>query len=365
MRLLHVTTNFEKLAGAEQALINLIESGLGQESMIVALRSDALARKVPLPETCQVQALGLPRVSIFRAWRELRAIAEEFQPDIVIGWMYHGNVAARLLSSGIFCSRPVVWTIHHALDDLRSESVSTKLAIAASALMSRSVNAIVYVSSRALDQHQRLFGNATRSFVIPNVTRIERSKMLKVRAPGKTVGFAARYHPTKDFQTFLRTVRLVHSQDPSVRFIACGEGTSPDNKALAESERNEGVLAGEIEWRGPLRDMAEFYNEIDLLLLTSRAEGFGMVLAEAMSHGVPCVATDVGAAREIMGEIGHIVPVGDVEALARGILDELDKGDAERRAQSGLAMDHFARGFHPVSVHEQFEALLTRLISEA
>jgi glycosyltransferase involved in cell wall biosynthesis len=349
------------LAGAEQALINLIGSGLGQENMIVSLRSDALAQQASLPEKCRVEALGLPQTSLIQAGRKLAAIASDYQPSAIIGWMYHGNIAASLLGFGVLRSCPIVWTVHHALDDLSSESRSTKLAIAGSALVSRTADAIVYMSSRAQDQHRRLFGNARRSIVIPNFVQVERLAGEKARAPGKTVGFAARYHPTKDFQTFIRTVRLVHVHDPSVRFIACGQGASMDNADLTKLAQQEGLQPGEIEWLGPRDNMVEFYDDLDLLLLTSRAEGFGMVLAEAIGHGVPCVTTDVGAAREIVGDNGRIAPVGDANALASAILDELSRTEADRRARSKGAIEHFEANFRPALIRQRYESLLSNL----
>lgn len=361
MRLLHVITNFEKRAGAEQALINLVESGLGRENEIVALRSDALARELSLPSTCRTQSLGMPRCSPLQAWRKLAAIAAEYRPDAVIGWMYHGNVAASLLDLFALRSCPVIWTIHHALDDWQSESRSTKLAIAGSTLVSRTAHAIVYVSARTRDQHRRLFGNKGRSVVIPNAVQIGQAERTTGRTPGKTVGFAARYHPTKDFRTFIRTVRQVHAHDPSVRFLACGEGASMDNAELAALARNEGLRSGEVQWLGPRSDMATFYAELDLFLLTSRAEGFGMVLAEALGHGIPCISTDVGAAREIIGNNGRIVPVGDSDTAAAAILEELGRAASDRRARSEEARARAVAQFSAEAVRAQYSALLNSL----
>lgn len=361
MRILHITTNFERLAGAEQALINLLNSGLGEDNMVVSLRSCALANKVSLPDGCRIESLGLPHISIAQAARKLKALAAEFQPDVLIGWMYHGNAAASLLALTSQRDCPVVWTVHHALDDLRSESRSTKLAIAGSAILARMADAIVYVSQRAFDQHKRLFGNPKRSVIIPNAIQIGRAATGGRRTSGRTVGFAARYHPTKDFPLFLKTVHNIHASDPTVRFVACGEGTSGDNPQLTRLMENEGVAPGEIEWLGPQRDMASFYNSLDLLVMTSRSEGFGMVLAEALSHGVPCVSTDVGAANEIIAEFGRVVPVGDAIAMSDAVREVLNRPASERVIQSQSAAEHIATNFSAEAVKRRFKAVLDQL----
>ncbi|MGI9375313.1 MAG: glycosyltransferase [Tsuneonella suprasediminis] len=361
MRILHIATNFERLAGAEQALINLLNSGLGENNMVVSLRSRALADKVSLPDGCRIESLSLPHISVAQAAKKLRALAAEFQPDVLIGWMYHGNAAASLLRLTSQRGCPVVWTVHHALDDLRSESRSTKLAIAGSAMLSRRADAIVYVSQRAFDQHKRLFGNPKCSVIIPNAIQIGAAASVGRHSHSRTVGFAARYHPTKDFPLFLKVVHDIHASDPTVRFIACGEGASGDNPQLAQLMKNAGVTPGEIEWLGPQRNMATFYKSLDLFVMTSRSEGFGMVLAEALSHGVPCVSTDVGAAREIIAEFGKVVPVGDAIAVSDAVREILNLPASERTIQSQAAPKYIAANFSAEAVKRRFEAVLEQL----
>ena len=77
--------------------------------------------------------------------------------------------------------------------------------------------------------------------------------------------------------------------------------------------------------------------------MPSRQEGFGLVYAEAMWHGLPCIGSTRDAAREVIeaGETGFLVPFGDVEAIGAAIADLLS--DEERRDRMGEVARRRAR----------------------
>lgn len=90
---------------------------------------------------------------------------------------------------------------------------------------------------------------------------------------------------------------------------------------------------GRLRLTGPLTraEVAAAYAEADLLVLASRAETFGMVVTEALAHGLPVVASDVGGVREALGDGGVLVPPEDPAALAHELRRWLT--DAGRRAE--------------------------------
>ena len=121
-----------------------------------------------------------------------------------------------------------------------------------------------------------------------------------------------------------------------------------------------------ITWHGVVRDrqrIAGFYRDNDVLVLPSYSEGMATVLLEAMSHGMPAIATDVGASREVVipGQTGWLVPAGDERAL-RAALSELRSLSPEQfRAMSQACLDHIAAHFldHDVCDH------LHRILAES
>jgi glycosyltransferase involved in cell wall biosynthesis len=73
---------------------------------------------------------------------------------------------------------------------------------------------------------------------------------------------------------------------------------------------------------GYVDNMTDFYNEIDMLVLTSDKEAFGRVLVEAMSFRCPVIAANVGGVFEVVeaGRTGFLVPPNDIEAYAKKIV---------------------------------------------
>jgi glycosyltransferase involved in cell wall biosynthesis len=155
--------------------------------------------------------------------------------------------------------------------------------------------------------------------------------------------------PFKDHATLLRALaRLRESVD--ARLLVLGEG---ECRAALEALARELRIEPAVDFAGHVADASPYFARADLFVLSSRAEGFGNVLVEALAAGVPVVSTDCRSGpAEILdgGRYGTLVPVGDPGALAQAMRATLaDPGDADaRRARAGrfaleVGVDHYAR----------------------
>ncbi len=154
--------------------------------------------------------------------------------------------------------------------------------------------------------------------------------------PG-VVAAVGRLSPEKDFATLIEAVAILRRSWP-VRLRLVGDGE--ELESLRGLARDRGI-ADAVEFLGFLPDPTEILLTAQLFVSSSRHEGFGNAIVEALACGLPVVATDAPyGPREILGDgrWGTLVPVGDPQALARAMERALacghDPEEARLRASS-------------------------------
>lgn len=155
----------------------------------------------------------------------------------------------------------------------------------------------------------------------------------------------------KNFEILIRAFAEV-KQDMAARLVILGEGEARGSleKLIAQLNVNQ-----DVELLGHVQNPYKFMARAGVFVLSSRWEGPGHVLIEALAVGAPVVSTDCPSGpREILldGQAGLLIPVGDWKALAGAILDVLqDPEEARRRSEE--ARSHIVR-FHTDSVVAEY-----------
>jgi len=140
---------------------------------------------------------------------------------------------------------------------------------------------------------------------------------------------------------------------PDVHFVLAGDGP-----LLAEARKSARVS---VSFPGFIQDPSAFYAGLDVFIMPSRSEAWGLAALEAMAHGVPVIASNVGGLAEIVkpGEGGWLVPPGDAQALASAIAQAASDPACLRAA--GAAARRRAALFSQRQTVEQTEAFYLRL----
>ena len=172
----------------------------------------------------------------------------------------------------------------------------------------------------------------------------------------KRVVAVGRLVPDKNYPALLQAFARLRTKD--ARLVIFGEG--PLRGALEAEARSLGV-ENSVSMPGFVADIGAQMEQARCFVLASRRESFGLVCVEALSHGLSCIVSDCGGPPEIVagGDIGAVVPVGDVDALARAIDARLDSpGDpAPRQAR--------AKNFTLDAALDGYDALVGRVIAHA
>jgi uncharacterized SAM-binding protein YcdF (DUF218 family) len=119
----------------------------------------------------------------------------------------------------------------------------------------------------------------------------------------------------------------------TVRFVLVGLNHTWDNAALVADIDRHG-LRDRIFLLGLRQDVPRIMAGLDCLVSTSTSEGFPNVIGEAMACGVPCVATDAGDSRFIIGDTGTILPIGDVAGVVEGVSQLMASSPRDRQMRA-------------------------------
>ena len=316
-----------------------------------------------------VHALGMRRGLISPpAVVRLRGLARELAPDLVMGWMYHGNLAGLLLQRWSPGHPRLVWNIRQSLYGMGWESPRTRPVIHLGARLSRRPERIIFNSTVAIGQHAAV-GFETRSAeMVPNGFDLDRygpdpaagaalRQELGVPGAGPLVGIVGRYHPIKGHADFLAAAAQVQHTHPQARFVLIGlglDGSDPELGRLAAALPRP----DQVHWLGLRRDVPRLMAGLDLLVLASHSEGFPNVVGEAMACGTPCVATAVGEAAQVVGDCGRVVSPGHPAELAAAIGELLNLSDGDRRALGEQARGRIRTHYSLAAVADRFAALM-------
>jgi glycosyltransferase involved in cell wall biosynthesis len=354
MKVLHIIPGLET-GGTEVFLANLLPAlqARGIECTLFSLRKGGTVAARLIDAGVTVQSLGVGGyASSALAWPRLRALARDTRPDVIHGWLYHGNLAASLVRSTIPTAY-LLWSIRHSLVGRHHEKAATRLMIRFGARVSRRVDRVIYNAQESARQHARAGFANERAVVIPNGIDTNRftpdpaSRSRNRRAHGfgdedLLVGIVARYHPIKGHSLFVTAAAIAAGKDPRLRFLMLGSGLN--NSKLERLLACSGIR-DKIRLIDERTDVSGVLNMLDVHVSASWGEGFPNVVGEAMACGVPCVVTDVGASRELVGDTGAIVAPGSSQSLAAAILELTQRPAAFRLELGAAARDRVARLF--------------------
>ena len=288
---------------------------------------------------CRVIPLNL--IGEVRPWRDfwtavkLRRILRKVRPSILHIHSTKAGLVGRLAIAMMRFRRPkVILTVHSFVFDERIPRRKRILVSWIERRLLRYTDRIVAVSNALKDELvTRLRLREEKIQVIHN--GIAFRDLSKPEHFGIRIGTIARLAPQKGVDDFLRAAAIVRKRCPQAKFVIVGDGPF---KYWLDTIVKEGGIEDCVEFMGFQRDALRIAIGWDVFVLASTHETFGLALAEAMSQGVPVVASNVGGIPEIVDgqTTGFLAEVGDADDFADKICRLLaDRELAGRMAQAG------------------------------
>lgn len=221
------------------------------------------------------------------------------------------------------------------------------------------LDAVVTLTERDRTAYGAIAGVGPRVLTIPNAATPLRGAPASLGNP--VIVTAGRLTHQKGHARLVRAFAPVARSHPEWTLRICGSGPrrKPLRTLIAELGLQERVLL-----LGSVDDMGLELSQASIFALSSRFEGFPMVLLEAMSKGLPIVSMDCPTGpRELIdhGRDGILVPADDVEGLSAGLLELVENSDKRRRL--GAAALEKATTYELGAIAARWETLLAELCS--
>ena len=297
--ILHVITTID-LGGAEKQLLTLAtcqkEKGFDVEVVFLKDKPTLMQNFLKVGVKVDLDFAGL---GFFRQVLKLKQ--RKSQENLVV----HAHLPrAELLCALSLRQESFIVTRHN------SEAFFPRGSAKLSQLLSRFVLKRAFASisiSKAVADYLKRSGemsdfeaNHIIYYGLKNTSVSPKSKM-EIRSQPVHLGTVSRLVPQKNLPLLLETLKELNSIN-SLEFELSVVGTGPLEKELQVISVKLGVERA-VSWKGQSEEMVAFYQSLDIFVLTSDYEGFGLVLLEAMSQGIPIVARNISAIPEVMGEL--------------------------------------------------------------
>jgi glycosyltransferase involved in cell wall biosynthesis len=314
--------------GAEQSLFANVIRFKHMQPVVCHLYAGDLLKQQFTVHHVPVYSVGLKKKYGFTdAYKQLKAIVQKEQPDIIVAYLTRSELIARLVAR--FSHIPVIGTF---VSELYSDTYNTALSVKAKMAVSffkwankttaRFCKGFVANSEEVKRTNAKALGIALNKIEVINRGRDSNLFRFHVpqAVPGKPLRFlnVGRLVPVKGQRDLILAFNEFLPACANAELHIAGEGPARESLTALINElglQNKVVLLGS-------RDIPQLINEYDCFVFSSHSEGFSGAIVEAMFAGLPVLASDIAVNKEVIThmETGYFFEKGSVESITQALL---------------------------------------------
>jgi glycosyltransferase involved in cell wall biosynthesis len=318
-----------RLGGAENqlSLLAVNMKKLGHTVMVVSMESGGIVGERIKKSGIEVRGLEIKGVKdLLPGFIRFKKIVKAFGPQLIHAHMIHANLFANAFK---FFNKKykLIITAHNIRE-------GNAVAMSGYKLTRNIPDWATNVSKEAYDHFvEEGYFVADKSSHVPNAIDtklfdpdVVRDNGLRgdLKLPESTFVFlsAGRLHEQKNYPMLLKAFKSVAEKNQNTVLVIAGEGILKDElKRLCENLdiEKKALFVGRRD------DIPQLMQLCDCFVLSSNFEGFGLVVAEAMSMKKPVIATDCGGVKEVSGGYGTLIAVNDVTGLANAMINAVER----------------------------------------
>lgn len=328
-----------RVGGAEQVILRLLTSldrSRFQPALILQSRDGALLDQIP----ADVRVLDLAGARASRAVFGLARILRRERFDLTYTATNAGNLLALAALRLSGTKTRAVISEHTPLNGFLGQVGARNLRVALMRALYPSASALVAPLPQIGEEHRTLLGAKVPRFTcLPNPVVDALAELTAPKGRLTRLVSVGRLAPEKRFDLMIDAFSLAHARNPDLRLTIHGEGPC---RAELEAQISAYGLRGAVSLPGLNRDIPAALADADMFLCTSRLEGLGNAIIEAMAAGLPVLSVDCPYGPPHLledGESGALVRSDAPEDIAAEILAmTADPARRQTYRQRGQAM---------------------------
>jgi len=341
MKIIHIINSLKK-GGAEGNLYRLCKFHKKKYKnkiniTIITLIDNGFYEKELRKNGIKIITLDIDKKNFFSFIKKiiyLRKSIKKQNPDIIQSWMYHSNFITLFIPK-VFYDK-IFWNIRHTILNFKFSKKTTILLSIICGLFSRIVpKKIIYNSEASIKFHENHHfycmnktilinnGYSDKTYYPSKYLNLKFRKNNKINKSDIILGFAGRYIEEKNITSLLLAFSSLIKSYNNVYLYMAGKDINHENKGLTTSVFNL-KIKNRVFFLNEQKNLLDFYNGIDMLVLTSHSESFPNVIAEAMLCSTPVLSSDAGCSKEIINGCGFIMINNDHRSILKNLKKTID-----------------------------------------